>query len=67
MTVGRLSGYEFIGPETSAAYQGSGKATDPSASEGTLVLAEGKTVFAVLAITAQPAADRSFLASFRLA
>ncbi len=66
VTIDRKSGVEFVGPETSSVYKRQG-ATDPTTSEGTLLIAQGKTVFIVLAVTASANTARAFLSSFRTA
>lgn len=58
------TGYEFIGSENSGINEGT-KISDPTASEGTLFLDRGTTVYVVLVVTARLPAAKAFLASFK--
>jgi hypothetical protein len=62
--VNGLGGFEFVGSEKSAINQGN-TLSNPSASEGVLVLRQGSTVFLIYAITTQQSAARKFLNSFK--
>jgi hypothetical protein len=62
--VGGLSGFEFVGSEKSAINQGN-TLSNPSASEGALVLRQGSTVFLIYAITTRQSVARTFLGSFK--
>jgi hypothetical protein len=66
VTIDGKAGVEFVGPETSSVYRRQ-RATDPTASEGTLLVARGKTVFTILTITTSANTARAFLSSFRTA
>jgi hypothetical protein len=59
-----LSGYQFLGPEKSPINQGS-QISDPTASEGALILDHGTAIYVVEVITARRASSQAFLASFR--
>ncbi len=64
VTMDGMPGYEFVGSANSALNHGT-KITDPKASEGTLFLARGATLFALLVVTVHAAQARAFLGSFR--
>ena len=63
ITVDGIAAGEIVGSEKSFPHQNS--ESDPTASEGFLILDVGRTVFVVLAVTDSESSTRAFLGSFR--
>ena len=64
--VGRLSGLEFLGAERLIAASQHVNPTDPTATEGLLVLVSGRTLFEVQAFGTNSRAVAAFMASFNV-
>lgn len=65
VNVDGFAGLQYLGPENSAINQGS-TLTDPSATQGEMVVVKGSTAYIILTVTSDPSTARQFLASFHV-